>query len=85
MKVDITLIQKTLRKLKKKDIHLFGAVQKKINRIANLDIISINHFKNLRGNLKDYKRVHIGSFVLIFKVEKNILIFDRFKHHDKAY
>lgn len=85
MNVDITLIQKTLKKLKRKDIQLFKAVQKKINQIANLDIISINHFKNLRGNLKDYKRVHIGSFVLIFKVEKNILIFNRFKHHDKIY
>lgn len=85
MRVDTTLIQKTLKKLKIKDPQLFRAIQKKINQIANLDIVAIDHLKNLRGNLKDYKRVHIGSFVLIFKVENDILIFDKFKHHDKIY
>ncbi|MCK5043941.1 addiction module toxin RelE [Candidatus Pacearchaeota archaeon] len=85
MRIDTTSIQDTLKKLKRKDSVLFRAVQKKINQISQLDIISINHLKNLRGNLSKYKRVHVGNFVLMFKVEKNIIIFDKFEHHDKAY
>ena len=85
MNIDTSRIQDTLTKLKRKDLALFRAVQKKINQIAGLDESAIKHFKNLRGNLKDFKRVHVGSFVLMFKVEKDTVIFDRFRHHDEAY
>jgi len=85
MKIDITSINKILKKLKRKDPALFRAVQKKINQIALCDNISIQHYKNLRGNLRDYKRVHIGSFILTFQVQKDIVIFRRFEHHDNAY
>ena len=85
MNIDTTGLQDTLAKLKRKDLALFRAVQKKINQLARLDESAINHFKNLRGNLRDYKRVHVGSFVLMFKVEKDTIIFDRLRHHDEAY
>ena len=85
MNIDISKIQDTLSKLKQKDNVLFMAVQKKINQIAVLDKSAISHFKNLRGNLSGYKRVHVGSYVLMFKVEGDIIIFDKFMHHDKAY
>ena len=52
MNIDTTRIQDTLTKLKRKDLALFRVVQKKINQIAGLDESAINHFKNLRGNLK---------------------------------
>ena len=85
MNIDTTGIEKTLIKLKRKDPNLFRAVQRKINQIALLDKESIKHFKNLRGNLSNYKRVHVGSFVLMFKVENHTIIFDKFRHHDEAY
>jgi len=85
MNIDTSGIQNILIKLKKKDITLFRAVQKKIIQISQLDEFTIAHFKNLRGNLKDYKRVHVKSFVLMFKLEGNTIIFDKFRHHDKAY
>jgi YafQ family addiction module toxin component len=85
MNINTTLIDDILIKLKRKDPALFNAVQKKINQIAQLDKTLIQHFKNLRGNLKDYKRVHVGSFVLMFKVEEDTIIFARFLHHDDAY
>lgn len=88
MSFDYTLsknCRKTLDKLAKKDRKLAIAVRKKINQITNSNKFAINHFKNLKGGLKDYKRVHVGSFVLIFKVEKEIIIFDRFVHHNQAY
>jgi len=35
--------------------------------------------------MSDYKRVQLGSFVLLFKVEKDTIIFGGLIHHDKAY
>ncbi len=85
MKIDTSRIEKALAKLKHRDPVLFRAVQAKINQIAGSGGASIEHFKNLRGSLSQYKRVHAGSFVLMFKVEKDTIIFDRFRHHDDAY
>jgi len=78
-------LTKQVGKLAHKDKVLAIAVRKKITQIINSNAIFVNHFKNLGGNLKGYKRVHVGSFVLMFKIEGNMLIFDRFRHHDKAY
>jgi len=75
----------TLKKVKKKDPALFEQTQRKINQIALLDEESINHFKNLRGEMSDHKRVHVGSFVLLFKLEGDTIIFDKLAHHDDAY
>ncbi len=78
-------LEKTLIKLSKKDKPLAIAVNKKIKQIVNSDVESINHFKNLRAPLNNFKRVHIGSFVLTFQINKNIIIFENFTHHDEAY
>ncbi len=45
------------------------------------------HYKPLRNVLKNKRRVHIGSFVLIFEIleEDKIVVFNTFKHHDDAY
>ncbi len=85
MKIDASALKSTLKKLKKKDLFLFKALQKKIIQIAELDKQTINHFKNLKKPLNEFKRVHVGSYVLIFKVEENVVIFDKFIHSDKAY
>lgn len=78
-------LKKRLVNLKQKDKKTFLAIKKKILQIANEDIVYIEHFKNLRGDLKNYKRIHIGSFVLIFRVKNNTIIFEEFDHHDKIY
>ena len=58
---------------------------KKINEIINSS--DIEHYKNLRYNLSDYKRVHIGHFVLIFKFNKaeSLIEFSDYAHHDSIY
>ncbi|MEK6823481.1 MAG: hypothetical protein AABY06_00450, partial [Nanoarchaeota archaeon] len=57
-----------LKKLAKKDKKKVEIINKKIKEIINCDKISINHYKNLRYDLKEFKRVHIdNSFVLTFK------------------
>ena len=74
-----------MKNLYKKDHLLHKRILRKIKEIINsYDIYS---YKNLKYGLKDYKRVHIGHFVLIFRFDKNknIINFDDFDHHDKIY
>jgi len=78
-------LRKTLAILKRKDKTTFQMVEKKIVQIASLDSVSIQHFKNLRSPLSDFKRVHLGSYVLLFHVQANDIIFDAFEHHDTIY
>ena len=79
-------LEKILDKLGKKDRNLALAVRKKIQQIIESDPASINeHFKNLRHDFSDCKRVQIGSFILFFRLEGDKIIFDRFKHHDDTY
>ncbi|PIU21032.1 MAG: addiction module toxin RelE [Candidatus Diapherotrites archaeon CG08_land_8_20_14_0_20_34_12] len=77
-----------LKALSKRDKGIAGAINNKIKQIITSDDFSIDHYKNLKYSLKEYKRVHIAkSFVLLFKVfkkERHIL-FDKFKHHDDVY
>lgn len=78
-------LDRILEKLFKKDNSIYEQVIKKINEIINSP--DIEHYKNLRYDLKEYKRVHIGHFVLVFKfnkTEKTIEFFD-FDHHDVIY
>jgi len=78
-------LQKILKKLSKKDKILYEQILKKINEI--IYSYNIESYKNLKYNLKDFKRVHIGHFVLIFKVDKtkNKISFEDFDHHDNIY
>ena len=85
MKIDVAKISKVLEKLKKKDIILFTAVRKKIRQIASYDETAIQHLKNLRHDVGDYKRVQVGSFILFFRLEGDTIVFERLVHHDEAY
>ena len=78
-------LEKILNKLSKKDKDLYNQILKKIDEVINYK--DVEHYKNLRYNMKDSKRVHIGHFVLIFqyKKEENIILFDDFDHHDNIY
>ena len=81
-------MKKILKKLKQKDRVRFTILIKKIKQIAESDEKTINHYKNLKNDLSEYKRVHVDtSFVLLFRVfkkEKKIL-FARLRHHDNVY
>ena len=77
-----------IRKLVKKDKKKVEIINKKIKEIINCDEKSIQHYKNLRHDLKKFKRAHIKrSFVLVFKVEilNKFILFADFDHHDKIY
>ena len=78
-------LEKILNKLSKKDKDLYNQILKKIDEVIHSE--DVEHYKNLRYNMNDSKRVHIGSFVLIFqyKKEENLILFDDFDHHDNIY
>jgi YafQ family addiction module toxin component len=74
---------KTFKKLSKKDRKQLEAVNKKIEQI----IANPLQFKPLKHPLEGLRRVHVGSFVLIYEVcenPKTVRVL-KYKHHDEAY
>jgi len=78
-------LDKILLKLSKKDKKLYEQILKKIYEIVNSS--DIEHYKNLKHDLKEFKRVHIGKFVLVFRFNKKeqLIYFTDFDNHDKIY
>lgn len=76
-------VNKTFKKLFKKDRISFEHINKKVKEITE----NPHHFKPLRAPLQNFRRVHIGNFVLIYSVNENkkIVILEKYKHHDKIY
>ena len=78
-------LDRILKKLFKKNKLLYEQIIKKIEEVV--ESYDIEHYKNLRYDMKDSKRVHIGHFVLIFSYDKktDFISFEDFDHHDKIY
>ncbi len=79
-------LRKILNRISKKDKTTYERVLKKIEEIINSS--NKKHYKNLKGGMKVFKRVHIrGSFVLIFKIDENnkLISFEDLQHHDRIY
>lgn len=75
-------LQEILKKLFKKDKKVYEICIKKIEQIVN----NPEQYKSLRHDMKNIRRVHIAkSFVLTFRVEKNMVKFLDFDHHDNIY
>ena len=78
-------LEKILVKLEKKNKDLYNQIRNKINEIVNSE--NIEHYKNLRHDLKEFKSVHAGHFVLVFRFDKNrnLISFGDFDNHDNIY
>ena len=76
-----TLFEKNTKKLKGQELDNF------LNKIDNiLDIKDLDFYKNLKHDLKKYKRVHVNnSYVILFYGEDNIVYFVDYLTHNKAY
>ena len=57
-------LKKILKKVSKRDKNLYEQILKKIEDIIKSE--GIEHYKNLRYDMKDKKRAQIGHFVLVF-------------------
>ncbi len=74
---------KVFKKLAKKDKTQLEAINKKIDQILTDPL----QFKPSKHPLEGLRRVHIGSFVLIYEVlevSKTVRVL-KYKHHDDAY
>jgi len=74
---------KTFQKLLKKDRKQWEALNSKIEQIRAHPY----QFKPLKHPMEGRRRVHIGSFVLIYRIledSKTVRIV-QYCHHDKAY
>ena len=78
-------LEKKLIKISKKDKLVYDRIIKKIEEITTSK--DVEHYKNLRKNMKESKRVHIRPFVLIFSydVTNDFISFEDFDHHDNIY
>ncbi len=65
----------------KKDKIILDRLSKKIGEI----IINPEHYPPKKHDLKGKRGAHIGSFVVLFEIEGENVIFHRFKHHDYVY
>ena len=75
---------KIFRKLSFKDKKQLQIINDKIQEIL---VNPFHEQKFLTGSLKNYNRIHIGHFVLIYKVnkEKRTVEIYYYAHHDKIY
>ncbi|MEK7128410.1 MAG: type II toxin-antitoxin system RelE/ParE family toxin [Patescibacteria group bacterium] len=70
-----------LKKLKTKKPNVFRNLEDKIEKVVRNPILG----KPLRNTLRNYRRVHMDPFVLIYEIfmlEVRLIDFD---HHDKIY
>ena len=76
-------VQRIFRKLAKKDPVAHTAMQNKV-----LDILQEpHHFKPLGNVMSGKRRVHFGSFVLVFSIDegRKTVVLEDYDHHDRVY
>ena len=76
-------LDKVFKKLAKKDSRQMEAVVKKIQEMAG----NPHAYKPLRFPLAGVRRVHIGSYVLLFSIDeaRKTIILEDYEHHDRVY
>lgn len=77
-------IVKKLVKIKKKDITHYYKIRKKMDEVLE----NPNHsYKFLHHDMKGLNRIHIGHFVLVFKInhDNKTISFEDYDHHDTIY
>lgn len=73
--------EKILKSLKRRKPTLLRDLERQIEKVLKEPVLG----KPLRNVLRNYRRVHIGSFVLIYEIyHKEIRLID-FDHHDRIY
>jgi YafQ family addiction module toxin component len=76
-------VDRIFKKLQKKDPAQFEALTKKVQEILN----DPQQFKPLRSPMQHMRRVHVGSFVVVYDIDetKNVVTIRRYQHHDTVY
>lgn len=74
-------IARILARCKTKDRRFFEEIAHQIEKIIRDPTIG----KPLRYTLKNRRRVHVGSFVLVYEFHHGEIRFIDFDHHNKIY
>ncbi len=76
-------VDKIFKKLQKKDHAQFDAVSKTIGEILE----NPQQFKPLKSPMQHMRRVHVGSFVLVYDIDESRIVVTvrRYEHHDRVY
>jgi len=76
-------VDRIFRKLSRKNPQEFEAIMKKLIELTE----DPHRFKPLSNVMKGFRRVHFGSFVLIFRIdeERMAIILEDYEHHDTVY
>lgn len=74
-------LKRILEKMAKKDKVGLKKIENQIYKIISSPTVG----KPLRNVMKNYRRVHIESFVLVYKIENDEITFVDYDHHDRVY
>lgn len=76
-------VDRIFRKLAKKDSKQMEVLSKKINEI----LMDPRAFKPMRFPLSGMRRVHFGSYVLLFSIDeqRKTVVLEDYEHHDNVY
>jgi addiction module RelE/StbE family toxin len=76
-------VDRIFKKLRNKDIAQFETLSRKINDILE----NPQQFKPLKSPMQHMRRVHVGSFVLVYDVDevRKVVTIRRYEHHDNVY
>ena len=75
------MFDRALRLLKKKKPSLFNKASAQIEKVIRAPVLG----KPLRNVLRNYRRVHVGSFVIIYEIKDMEIRFLDLDHHDRIY
>ena len=73
----------TFKKLSRKDPERMAAIARKVEEILR----NPHRSKQLRFPLVGIRRVHLGSYVLLFSIDeaRKTVVLEDYEHHDKVY
>ena len=76
-------VDKIFKKLQKKDRAQFDSVARKVCEILANPL----QFKPLKNPMQHMRRVHVGSFVIVYDVDeaRQVVTIRSYEHHDRVY
>ena len=76
-------VDRIFKKLRKKDVAQLEALCRKINDLLE----DPQQFKPLKSPMQHMRRLHIGSFVLVYDIDevRKVVTIRRYEHHDNVY
>ena len=79
----VETVDKIFKKLRRKDSVQFEALSRKIKEILE----NPQQFKPLKSPMRHMRRVHVGSFVLVYDIDetRKVVTIRRYEHHDTVY